>query len=105
DGEAGEGGRSGEPLGANGALRVMTVAVGARRAPVSFYFARVIDHRRYLRVSGMALDQQLDPVAQLIGELGRGDDPGVLAEPEDPGDQLAGVRVRGDEHPVAVVGR
>ena len=51
----------------------------------------------------MALDQQLHPLAQLVGELGRPDYPRVLAQPEHPGDQLAGVGVRRDEDPVAVV--
>src|SRR5581483_4311800 len=56
-----------------------------------------------LRLAGVALDQQLDPLAQLVGQLGRSDDPRVLAEPEYPGDQLAGVGVgRGEDH-IAVV--
>ena len=43
-------------------------------------------------------------LAQLGDQLGRADDPGVVAEPEHPGDQLARVRVLGDEQTVARLG-
>ena len=58
---------------------------------------------RDLRLAGVALDQQLDPLAELLDELGRADDPRVLAEAEHPGDQLTGVGVGGDEQPIALV--
>src|SRR5262249_48692077 len=103
DEDAGERDQPGEALGADGALRVMTVAVGAGCADVDLGAAPGIEDRCDLGLSGMALDQQLDPVAQPLGALRGADDPRVLAEPEDPGDQLARVRVCRDEHPVAVV--
>ena len=50
----------------------------------------------------MALDQQIHPLAQLLDELGRPDDPRVLAEPQHPRDQLAGIGVGRKKDPVAV---
>src|SRR5581483_5506106 len=51
----------------------------------------------------VALDEQRHPLVELSYQLWRPEDPGVLLKPEDPGDQLAGVRVWGPEHPAAVL--
>ena len=56
-------------------------------------------------LAGVASDEHPDPLAQLADELGRAEDPGMVAEAEHPGDQLARVGVVGDEHAAVLVGR
>src|SRR5438270_5540430 len=50
----------------------------------------------------MALDQQLHALAQLACELGRANHPGMVAETQHPGDQLAGVGISRDEDAIAI---
>ncbi len=57
-----------------------------------------------LRLAGVALDDQRDALAQLGDEVRRAGDPRVVAQPERPGDQLAGIGIARDEQPVVGVG-
>ena len=109
DQDARERHQPGESFRADGGVRMVAVAVvfGALRTLAGFVpgggLAESLGHRR--GIACVALDHQFDPVTELGGELFGPEDPGVLAESEDPGDQLAGVRVGRDEHAVAVVAK
>src|ERR1700735_200315 len=52
------------------------------------------------RVARMTLHQHADALAQLVDERRWPGDPRVLTEAEHPGDELAGVGVRGDEQAI-----
>ncbi len=56
------------------------------------------------RLAAVALDDRVEPLARLGGELGRPGDAGVLAVAERPGDQEPRDRVVGAEHPAGVLG-
>ena len=106
DQDAGQGDQPGEALGPDRAFGMMAVAVGpepARRGPVGLGGSGCPPAARSAARRSGARPAARPVPAQLVGQLGRSDDPGVLAQPEHPGDQLAGVGVGRDEHPVAVV--
>ncbi len=96
DQDAGERHQPGEALRSDRGLRMVAVAavgfdgIGAPVGGGAISAARSGDGCGQLRLAGVALDQQLQPLAQLRRPARRGpSDPGVLAEAEHPGDQLA----------------
>ena len=58
---------------------------------------------RDVGLTRVAVHHQRDALAQLVQQLGRGDDPGVLPKSEHPGDQLPGVRILSDEQQAGIV--
>ena len=85
-----------EPLGADRAVGVMAVAgVGVGASGVGA--GRVARRRTVGAICGSPVwrsTSSVHPLAELVDELGRAEDPRVLAEAEHPGDQLARVGVR-----------
>ena len=96
DEHAGQRDQAGEALGADGAALALAVgrvgdlgdAVGGRAPALA----------REREVAGVPSDDQVDAVARLALELGRAEQPRVVAEPEHPGHEQARVGVLGGEH-------
>ena len=98
DQHPGEGHQAGEALGPDRGLGAPIRARGPRgRRHGSHHLGR-------LEVGGVALAEQLEPLGDLVGELGRIEDGRVLPPVEHPGDHLAARGVLGLEDP-ALAGR
>src|SRR5579884_2328353 len=69
----------------------------------SCHIDRPIEGGGELRLSLMALDQQVQTVTEVRHQLRRPEDPSMLTQPEHPGDELAGIGVRRGEDEVALL--
>ena len=108
DQDAGQRDQPREPLRTDRGIGLVPVAVdlgrlgpGGRGSPIG---RRARGRRGRMRFAGVALDQQSDPLAQLLDELGWPENAGVLAQAEHPRDQLPGVGIGGAEDAVLIAG-